>query len=150
MNSIIVVGNLGSDAEEKTFNNGQSKYWILNVATSEKWKDKQGEKKEHTTWHRCQLFGNYENLAPYLKKGTTVCVRGLQRNDRYEMKDNGNSVNLNGKPIMLTMPFIKVESINLVGGRRDNTQQQTQNANNAQASTASTAATAQETDDLPF
>ena len=145
MNNIIVVGNLGQDVEEKTYDNGAKKFWIFSVATNENWKDKtSGEKKSITTWHKCQLFGNYDGLAPYLKQGTTVAVRGLQRNDAIEMRRDGNPVEIDGKKIMQKVPYIKVESINLVGSKQ--TDQPAQPA--AKAEAAKTAE--EETDDLPF
>ena len=118
MNVIIISGNLGGDVEERTFDDGSKKFWTLNVATSEVWKDKAtGEKKTHTTWHRCQMFGNYENLAQYLVKGQSVEIRGLQRNDVIPMKMSGEPVIFDGKPIMQKIPFIKVQDIALTGSK---------------------------------
>ena len=141
MNAIHIVGNLGNDVEVKK-KADNSDYWSINVATGEKWKDKQsGEMKEKTTWHKCVLYGNYANLAPYLRKGTTVAVTGKQRNERYPLtdKDGGKYTYPDGKEMMTTLPFIIVQNISLVGGRSDAAPQAaTQPAATAQAKPANT------------
>lgn len=84
MNRVVLIGNLGADADLKVFGDGNS---VLNfsVATSEKWTDKtSGEKKEKTEWHRCKKFGKSGALAEYLKKGTKVAVEGSVRYGSYE------------------------------------------------------------------
>lgn len=84
MNKVILAGNLGADAELKTFDNGNS---VLNfrLATTEKWKDRDGNKKEKTNWHSCQLNGKRgESLAQYLTKGTKVIVTGSVQYREYE------------------------------------------------------------------
>ncbi len=77
MNKVTLLGNLGNDAELKSFSNGNS---VLNfsLATSENWKDKEtGERKEKTQWHRCALYGKRgEALASHLKKGMKILVEG--------------------------------------------------------------------------
>lgn len=118
VNNITIVGNLGQDVEVKK-KADNSDYWSINVATSERWKDKQsGELKTQTTWHKCVLYGNYANLAQYLRKGTTVAVIGKQRNERYALtdKDDNEYQYPDGKKMMTTLPFIVVQNISLVGG----------------------------------
>ena len=125
MNSITVVGNLGADVEELKTQSGTT-YYRISVATTENWKDKDGNKQSHTTWHKCMLYGNYQNLAPYLRKGTCVAVTGRQRNDQVEYKSNGQVVMFDNKPIKTTYPFIKVDNIELHGGGGNQQQQQQQ------------------------
>lgn len=163
MNQITIVGNLGADVEELTTQAGV-KYYRISVATTENWTDKDGNKQSHTTWHKCMLYGKYENLAPYLRKGTCVAVTGLQRNDLVEYKSGGQVVMFDNKPIKTSLPFIKVNNIELVGGggnrqEQQNTAQapQTGQAATAQASTPSaqpqgqaTAPAPNPSDDLPF
>ena len=164
MNKIIITGNLGQDAEEKQFPGGD-KYWVLNVATTERWKDKEGNKQEKTTWHRCQLTGKYDNLIPYLRKGQQIAVIGTQRHEKYEFKDRttNSPVMYDNKPINMSMAFIKVESVELLGGPRNDNQQQAASTTQAGAAQpqAAQAGAAQTTtqqpppdipvqDDLPF
>lgn len=154
MNAIHIVGNLGGDVEVKK-KADNTDYWSINVATGEKWKDKtSGEMKEKTTWHKCVLYGNYANLAPYLRKGTTVAVTGKQRNERYPLTDKeGNKFTYpDGKEMTTTLPFIIVQNISLVGGRSDAAQPQAA-APQAQAATAQAATPPPPTgpdEDLPF
>jgi single-strand DNA-binding protein len=77
-NQVTLCGNLGRDPEIRTMSNGNM-VANLNVATTEKWKDKgTGEKKEKTEWHRIVVFNKF--LIPiceqYLKKGSLVFVQG--------------------------------------------------------------------------
>ena len=73
INKVILVGNLGKDPEVKHSQDG-NKIVTFNVATSENWKDKNGEKKDRTEWHRVVIFspGLAEVAEKYLKKGSKV------------------------------------------------------------------------------
>lgn len=78
VNKVILVGNLGRDAEVRFMNDG-GKVVQLSIATSESWRDKQsGERRERTEWHRVVIFNeNLANIAEqYCKKGTSVYVEG--------------------------------------------------------------------------
>ena len=84
MNKVVLVGNLGADAELKVVGNG-SAVLSFRLATSERWTTKDGEKKERTDWHRVSLWGpRAEKLAPHLKKGTSLVVEGSVRYSEYE------------------------------------------------------------------
>ena len=86
VNKVILVGNLGRDAETKFTPGGQS-VTKFSVATSRRWKDQQsGEWKEETNWSNVTLW-RAENLAPYLTKGTKVYVEGRLQTRSYEDKD---------------------------------------------------------------
>jgi single-strand DNA-binding protein len=75
VNRAIVVGNLGKDAEVREA--AGSTVANFTVATTEVWKDKQGERKEETEWHRIVLWGkSAEALRPYLLKGRMVAIEG--------------------------------------------------------------------------
>jgi single-strand DNA-binding protein len=77
VNKVILVGNLGDDPEARSLNNG-GEVVNLRVATSENWKDKDGNRQERTEWHRVVIFN--ENLGRvaknYLKKGSKVYLEG--------------------------------------------------------------------------
>ena len=77
VNKVILVGNLGDDPEVRSLNNG-GEVVNMRVATSENWKDKDGNRQERTEWHRVVIFN--ENLGrvakSYLKKGSKVYLEG--------------------------------------------------------------------------
>ena len=77
VNKVILVGNLGADPEARSLNNG-GEVVNLRVATSESWKDRDGNRQERTEWHQVVIFN--ENLGrvakSYLKKGSKVYLEG--------------------------------------------------------------------------
>ena len=77
VNKVILVGNLGKDPEVRQSGSGQ-KIVSFSVATSDTWKDRNGEKQEKTEWHRVVVFN--QNLADvcerFLKKGAKVYLEG--------------------------------------------------------------------------
>ena len=77
VNKVILVGNLGDAPESRSLNNG-GEVVNLRVATSESWKDRDGNRQERTEWHRVVIFN--ENLGrvakSYLKKGSKVYLEG--------------------------------------------------------------------------
>ena len=77
VNKVILVGNLGADPEARSLNNG-GEVVNMRVATSETWKDRDGQRQERTEWHNVVIFN--ENLGrvakSYLKKGSKVYLEG--------------------------------------------------------------------------
>jgi single-strand DNA-binding protein len=77
VNKVILVGNLGADPEARSLPSG-SEVVNLRVATSENWKDRDGNRQERTEWHRVTIFN--ENLGRvaknYLRKGSKVYLEG--------------------------------------------------------------------------
>ena len=77
VNKVIMVGNLGADPEARALNNG-GEVVNMRVATSESWKDRDGNRQERTEWHNVVIFN--ENLGrvakSYLKKGSKVYLEG--------------------------------------------------------------------------
>ena len=77
VNMVFLVGYLGDVPEVRSLNNG-GEVVNLRVATSETWKDKEGNRQERTEWHRVVIFN--ENLGrvakSYLKKGSKVYLEG--------------------------------------------------------------------------
>ena len=75
MIKVEIIGNLGADAQLQVVNG--NKFVSFRVANTDAWTDKQtGEIKKSTQWISCSLNGDGGALAPYLKKGTKVFVRG--------------------------------------------------------------------------
>lgn len=87
INKVIIVGRLGQDPEMKAVGQG-STVTRLNVATSESWVDKSGQKQERTEWHRVTVWGKLAELCgKYLAKGRQVYVEGKLQTRSWE--DNG-------------------------------------------------------------
>lgn len=85
VNKVILVGNLGADPEIRRLNSGDPVV-NLRIATSESWKDKDGEKQERTTWHQVVIFN--EGLAKiaeqYLKKGAKIYLSGSLQTRKWQ------------------------------------------------------------------
>ncbi len=87
INRVILVGYLGAEPESRYTPSGTAAT-NFNLATNESWRDKEGEIKEHTEWHRCTLFGKSAEMAKeYLKKGQMVYVEGRLRTRSWEDDD---------------------------------------------------------------
>ena len=74
-NKVILIGRLGKNAEAKTAQNKKD-YAVLNLATSESWKNEQGEYETRTEWHRVYAWGNLATFAKTLLKGQLVSLEG--------------------------------------------------------------------------
>ncbi|MDT9599508.1 single-stranded DNA-binding protein [Sphingosinicella rhizophila] len=85
VNKVILVGNLGDDPESRSLNNG-GEVVNLRVATSESWKDRDGNRQERTEWHRVVIFN--ENLGKvaksYLRKGSKVYLEGQLQTRKWQ------------------------------------------------------------------
>ena len=87
VNKVILIGNLGADPETRYLPSGDA-VTNIRIATSENWKDKSGEKQEHTEWHRIAFFGKLAEIAgEYLKKGSPVYVEGRIRTRKWQDKE---------------------------------------------------------------
>src|SRR3954451_7042895 len=76
INKVILIGNLGKDPETRYMPNGDA-VTNITVATTETWKDKNGEKQEKTEWHRVTFYRKLAEVAgEYLKKGRSAYVEG--------------------------------------------------------------------------
>src|SRR5262245_32396522 len=87
VNKVILVGNLGRDAELR-YTPGGAAVATLNMATTEVWNDKAGQRQEKTEWHRVVLWGKTaESLAEYLTKGKQIYVEGRLQTRQWDDKD---------------------------------------------------------------
>ena len=76
VNKVILVGNLGQDPEIRYMQNGKA-VANLSMATSEVWKDQQGQQQEKTEWHRVIAFDKLaEIIGEYVKKGSKIYCEG--------------------------------------------------------------------------
>ena len=87
VNKVILVGNLGRDAELR-YTPGRLAGRDLNLATTEIWNDKAGQRQEKTEWHRVVLWGKTaESLNEYLTKGKQIYVEGRLQTRQWDDKD---------------------------------------------------------------
>lgn len=77
VNKVIILGRLGKDPEVRNFQNG-GKVVNLRIATSERFKDREGNQQERTEWHAVAIFNEKlgEIAERYLKKGSEVYIEG--------------------------------------------------------------------------
>ncbi|MEZ5398065.1 MAG: single-stranded DNA-binding protein [Bryobacteraceae bacterium] len=106
INKVILVGNLGKDAETRFTPGGQART-TFTIATGRRWKDQQtGEWREETDWHNVVLW-RQENLANYLTKGKQIYVEGRIQSRSYDDKDGNKRY----------ITEIVAEDVMLLGGR---------------------------------
>ena len=88
VNKVILVGNLGRDPEVRNFQNG-GKVVNLRIATSENYKDREGNRQERTEWHSVAIFNERlgEVAEKYLRKGSTVYIEGKLETRKWQDKD---------------------------------------------------------------
>lgn len=84
LNKVILVGNLGRDPEVRSMQSGD-KVANLAIATSERWRDREGNQQERTEWHRVVIFGKVAEIAErYLKKGSKVLIEGQLQTRKWQ------------------------------------------------------------------
>ena len=133
VNKVILIGNLGQDPESRFTPQGTA-VTSFSVATNESWKSQSGEIKEHTEWHRIEMFGKRAETAnEYMRKGHTVYIEGRLKTDEWEDKETGQK---------RRATKIQCDNFTMLGRRSDSSQRNT--------STQDSSAVDQDGDDLPF
>ena len=90
VNKVILIGNLGKDPEVRYLDSGVA-VANFSLATTESYKNKEGERVSQTEWHNVVLWRGLAEIAEkYLKKGNSVYIEGKIRNRKWEDKD-GNT-----------------------------------------------------------
>jgi len=83
-NKTMLIGNLGADVETR-YTKSKAAVANFRVATTEKWKDAQGNHQEATEWHRIVAFGRLAEIcSEYLVKGSKVFVEGRLQTRKWE------------------------------------------------------------------
>ncbi|MBX2952003.1 MAG: single-stranded DNA-binding protein [Leadbetterella sp.] len=83
LNKVLLIGNLGADPEVKTLPSGD-KVASIRLATTETYKNKNGERMEDTEWHRVEFWGGLAGIVEqYVKKGDSLYVEGRIRTEKY-------------------------------------------------------------------
>ena len=128
VNKVILVGNVGKDPEVKYLEGGVA-VAKFPLATSESYKNRDGQKVEQTEWHNIVLWRGLAEVAEkYVRKGKQLYIEGKIRTRSYEENN-----------VKKYFTEIIADSMTLLGGPRDNNNEQTVEANGAAGS-----------DDLPF
>lgn len=132
INKVILLGNVGKDPESRQLESGK---WVstFSMATSKKYKNKQGEVQNNTEWHNVKCFGNLaEIVSKYLKKGSKIYIEGEIKTESW--KDNDNKTKY--------MTFIIMNELKMIDSpnSQGSTPNQDQQQNNDVA----------ESDELPF
>jgi len=138
INKVILIGNLGADPEVRHLESG-SVVANFNIATSESYTNKSGERVTQTEWHRIELWDGLARVAEqYLKKGNTVYIEGKIRTDSWQDKDGNNRYTTKIRGINMTM-------LDKAGtGSQDDAQQV------AEMPATNISRDSQDADDLPF
>jgi single-strand DNA-binding protein len=139
MKKISIIGNVTRDAEIKQFDGGRS---VINfdVAVNERYKDKNGQKIEHTSFIRCAMWRDNADIAQHILKGKKLYVEGTPEVEAYiSTKDN--------KAIGVLK--INVRQIEFLGGPAK-TEQSKDISSEETVSSEEETITASAGDDLPF
>ncbi len=109
VNKVILIGNLGKDPDFRVTPGGQP-VANFSIATTEKWSDKSGEKKEKTEWHNIVLWGRLAEIAnQYLRKGNSIYIEGRLQTRSWDDKDGNKRYTTE----------IVGNVLQMLGGRRD-------------------------------
>ena len=107
VNKVILVGNLGRDPETRYTKDG-TPVSHFTLATSESWKDQQGQRQEKTEWHRLVAFGKLaEIVKEYLTKGKQIYVEGRLQTNSWDDKDGNKR----------STTEIRMDQMIMLGGR---------------------------------
>lgn len=149
VNKVILLGNLGKDPEERVFE-GQRKVANFSLATSESYKDKNGNRVEQTEWHNIAVWGPLADIAmKFLKKGMTIYLEGKIKTRSWDDKEGNKRYSTE----------IVADTFTMVGPKRDEQREgqsehtQTQNYSKPAAHAPSSSPEpfgSTEADDLPF
>ena len=103
LNKAMLIGNLGADPETRYMQDGTC-VCNIRIATTERWKNRNGEQQERTEWHRVVLWGKLGEIAgQYLSKGSRVYIEGRietrkwtdrDGNDRYTTEIRANEMKM--------------------------------------------------------
>lgn len=108
INRVILIGNLGKDPDVITFENGVKKA-SFSLATSESYKNKEGNRVDQTEWHNIVMWRGLADIAErFLKKGNQIYLEGKLKTRSYEM---------DGTKKYITEIF--VDNMTMLGSRKD-------------------------------
>ncbi|SIO03485.1 single-stranded DNA-binding protein [Algoriphagus halophilus] len=122
VNKVILVGNLGADPEVK-YLEGDNVVANISLATTEAYKDRNGNRVEQTEWHDLELWGQQAKIAEqYLKKGSQIYVEGKIKSDKWTDEQGQNRKKVRIRVLSFTMLGGKPEGGNMPAGQASNPQ----------------------------
>jgi single-strand DNA-binding protein len=147
VNKVILLGNLGKDPEVRTLESGR-KVAKFSLATTESYRDKNGEKVDRTEWHNVIFWGPIADvIEKYLKKGSTIYVEGRIVTRSYDDKEG----------VKKYVTEIEGQTMTMLGGKQGGSgYENNQNIDNSSKSNNNSNEPvnqnilADDTDDLPF
>ena len=111
---MILIGNLGKDPETRFMPNGDA-VCNFSIATTDSWKDKEGNKQERTEWHNIVIYRKLAEIAgQYLKKGSQVYLEGRLQTRKWQTKEGQDRYTTE----------IIADQMQMLGGRNDKEQQE--------------------------
>ena len=109
MNKAMVIGNLGNDPEVR-YTQNETPVATFSVASTERWKDSDGNKQEHTEWHRVVAWGKLAEICgKHLNKGDKVFIEGKLRTRKWEDQEG----------ITRYTTEINARELEMLGGRQE-------------------------------
>lgn len=142
VNKVILLGNLGKDPEVRAIDNGR-KVARFTLATTESYRNQQGERVDQTEWHNVVFWGPVVDvIEKYLKKGNQVYIEGKISNRSYDDKDG----------VKKYITEITGNNLTLLGGKGSSGESSDSSGSNNDYSSSSqpSSAAASASDDLPF
>lgn len=109
VNKVILIGNLGKDPELRYMPDGNA-VANFSIATTERWKDKNGDKQEKTEWHNIVAYRKLAEICgEYLEKGSPVYIEGRLQTRKWQDKEGNNRYTTE----------IVADRMQMLGGKRD-------------------------------
>ena len=109
LNKVMIIGNLGADPETRFLQDGTC-VCNLRVATTEKFKNREGEQQEKTEWHRLVLWGRLAEIAnQYLTKGARIYIEGKIETRKWQDRDGNDKYTTE----------VRCHEMKMLGGGRD-------------------------------
>ncbi len=128
LNKAILIGNLGADPETRYMQDGTC-VCNIRIATTERFKDRNGERQERTEWHRVVLWGKLGEIAnQYLHKGSQVYIEGKIETRKWQDRDGNDKYTTE----------IRARDMKMLGGKSEGGSPRSQAPAEKSAQTAST------------
>ena len=109
VNKVFLLGNLGSDINLRHLPDGRA-VASVNLATTEVWRDQEGNKVKHTEWHKLSFFGRQAEIAAeFLHKGSPLFVEGQLRTRKWQDREENERQTTE----------IRVLNFQMLGGRQN-------------------------------
>jgi single-strand DNA-binding protein len=139
INRVILVGNLGKDPDVITFDNGVKKA-TFSLATSESYKNRDGNRVDQTEWHNIVLWRGLADIAErYLRKGNQIYIEGKLRTRSYEQDG-----------VKKYITEVVGDNMTMLGSRRESSDEHSGSSSQATQQPAAENDIQPPDDDLPF